>query len=98
MRKPKSFYNSDQKEYHPMQKRGQFIEIGGIILIIGFVIAGTMGVYFYKDSVYIGDSTSMNLYKYTECKDFINRLDKNKVVVYNSKEKAEKDGFHIANC
>ena len=81
-----------------MNKKGQVIEIAGIVFIIGIAIIGTIGAYLHKDSVFVADNNSMNLYKYSECKEVINTLDKNTIKVYDNQQKAESDGFHLVRC
>lgn len=81
-----------------MGKKAQIIEVAGIIIILGIAIVGTIGAYFHKDSVFVADSSSMGLYKYSECKNIINVLDKNNLKVYNSQQRAESDGFHLIRC
>ena len=86
------------RDMYSMQKRGQIIEVAGIVFIIGIVIIGTIGAYLHKDSVFVADNISMNLYKYSECKEVVNMLDKNTIRIYDNQQKAESDGFHLVRC
>ena len=81
-----------------MKKRGQIIEVAGIVFIIGIALIGTIGAYLHKDSVFVADNISMNLYKYSECNDVVNTLNKNTIKVYDNQQKAESDGFHLVRC
>ena len=74
-----SFVNNQNQ----MQKRGQFIELVGIVLIIGIAVVGTTVVYLQRDSVYVGEITTGNLYSYSECKNFIQQLGKDDLVIYD---------------
>lgn len=98
MGKPKDLKNEDFKILYPMDKRGQIIEVAGIAFIIGIAIVGTIGAYLHKESIFVADNISMNLYKYSECKEVINMLDKNTIKVYDTQQKAESDGFHLVRC
>jgi|SRR3989338_141722 len=88
----------DPVNKYSMKRKGQIIEVAGIIFIIGIAIIGTIGAYLHKDSIFVADKISMNLYKYSECKDVVDILDKNTITVYDNQEKAESDGFHLVGC
>ncbi len=89
---------ANRKNRYSMKKRGQFIEFLGILFVIGIIIVGTTGVYLTKDKVYVGDIENNELYKYSECRDFIKNLNEDSLTVYDSKERAEQDGFKLTDC
>lgn len=90
--------NMKKDSIFTMKKSGQLIELAGMLVILGIAIFGTTTVYFQKDSVYIADKTNMGLYNYSECKEFISTLQKDRLVAYDCKEKAEEEGFHLKSC
>ena len=81
-----------------MSKNAQFIEIVGIVIILGIAVVGTTSVYFIKETTYIADNSTMNIYKYSECKNIIKNLNPNTIKAYNSIERAQLDGYHLKGC
>lgn len=69
-----------------MNKRGQIIEAGLVLIILGMAVIGTGGILLEKNNVYVGDSQEFKVYKYSECKDYINTLPQERVIVFNSKD------------
>lgn len=81
-----------------MNKKGQIFEIVGVLIIIGIAIYGVSQVYYLKDKVYVGNNLNSKAYSYNECKNFINSLPQDRIVVFASKEDAVKQGFKIGEC
>jgi len=78
-----------------MNKKGQIFEILGILFIVGITVFGASKVYYQKENIYVGHDGMA--YKYSECKDFINELPQEEVVVFSSVEDIGKD-FEIGVC
>lgn len=83
---------------HPMSKRGQIIELFGVVIIIGIAVIGAVKTYYQKDAIYVGDTNTSTAYKYNECKDFVDFIPKERMVVFANPEKINEQGFKIGSC
>ena len=79
-----------------MDKRGQVLEVLGILFILGITIYGASKVYYDKESIYV--SYNMTVYKYSECKVFINSLSKEDIVVFTSYDQIDWDKYQKGEC
>lgn len=81
-----------------MDNKGQTLELLGILFIVGIVVVGTTAVFLHRDSAFMGDSATKELYSYSKCMGVINQIPSNNLVVYDSLEKAQSDGFNLKGC
>ena len=67
-----------------MNKRGQIIELGFVLIVLGMAIYGASTIYFQKDVMYVGDTLELKAYKYSDCKEFINSFPNERLIVFPS--------------
>jgi len=80
-----------------MNKKGQILELIGIVVIVGIAIFGVSKVYFQKDLIYVGDTNLSIAYKYTACKVIINKIPSSNMLVFPAKEDIPSD-YKIKEC
>ena len=84
--------------YNPMNKRGQIIELFGVLIILGITIYGISTIYFQQDNLYVGLKEKSIAFKYTECKDIINNFSQNDIIIFNSLEEVNKKNYEVGEC
>ena len=99
MKKSKSLNRIRKSVFYPMNKRGQIIELIGVVIILSITIYGVAQVYYQKDSIYVGvvDTNTSFAYKYSECKNFINSIPRERLVVFASEQDIP-NNFERTDC
>lgn len=96
MVKKKSLNKRKLVEYI-MNNRGQIIEVFGILILLGIALFGTSQIYLYKDSSYFGDNSTLKVYPYDKCKEFIKLLPQENIIAFASKEEIP-NGYILSEC
>lgn len=81
-----------------MNKKGQIIELFGVLIILGITIFGTFTIYTQKDNIYVGIKDTHVAYDYIECKEFINNYTNNQIVVFTSLGDTKSNNYAIGDC
>jgi len=71
-----------------MNKRGQILELGAIIIII-IASFGVFQVFSESEHIYIGDNREGTFYDYKICPNEINSIPKENMVIFNNLREAE---------
>ena len=79
-----------------MSKKGQFLEIAGMLIIVGITAFGTYAIYSQKENLYVGYGGIA--YKYTECPEFTEKFPEKEAVVFLSLKAAEEAGYKVKAC
>ena len=80
-----------------MNKRGEFVAISALIIMLltGF---GVYLAYNDADNLFIGNRETGEYLNYFKCEDIAKQIPEDKVVVFKSKEEAEKEYTAIEGC
>ena len=82
-----------------MNNKGQIIEALGIILIFGIAIFGAKSLFYQKENLYVGHKISEKpLYRYAECRGFVNNLPKDEIIIFTSLKDGEDKGYKLLDC
>ena len=76
-----------------MNKRGQIIEAGALIIIA----LTTLGIFFVvsaSQNLYVGDSDSGHFLNYHKCKNLVKNISEENLVIFNSKQEALDKGYN----
>ena len=80
-----------------MQKKGQIIEMVGVLIVLAIVIYAGLSIGLDNDQVYVGFSPNNTAYKYTECRGYIESLPKEAITVFQSKKEIP-NRYTISGC
>lgn len=94
MTKQKSLNSGIFKSLYIMNKRGQIIELGAIVLIV----LTTIGVYatvYASQNLYVGNLRTHKFLNYFECKDIANSIPQANLIMFNSKQEAINQNYNV---
>ncbi|MFH0978322.1 MAG: hypothetical protein V1837_03385 [Candidatus Woesearchaeota archaeon] len=79
-----------------MNKRGQLIETGAIILIILTTLGIGVTAYFNAGPFWVGDSSTHIYYDYQKCPQLFSKVNKENIVIFKSLQDAYSNGFNLS--
>ena len=80
-----------------MHKRGQIVEFGLILVILGIAVYGTSTMYMQKENTYVGDSLNSRAYRYADCKEYINSIPIERLTIFPSYETVP-TSYNVSGC
>ena len=81
---------NNSKEY--MKKKGVFLEIGAILIIL-ITSIGAIAIFSSSSKVYVGDKSNLTYFEYYKCKEHLNEINEGNQEIFSSKKEAEDKGF-----